>query len=409
MTRVRTIACAVLTLLLSLNEAAAERRVALVIGNAAYQTVPQLANPVRDAEAMRDRLESLGFEVISGLDLTKAETQETIATFARTVRGADLALFFYAGHGMQVSGYNYLIPTDAELIDETSIDFEAVPIDFILRQMSRETGVRLIFLDACRDNPLAAVLAKSNPSGRVASATSGLAEIQISDSGAGTLVAFATSPGEVAYDGMGSHSPFSTALLSHIGAENVPLTTVMTRVTGEVFQATGGQQRPWVNVSLTDDVILNPVAAPEPPAVVAALETPVGGVSGPRTTGERTEEKPADSIDQIALNLLRKQIPKIETEGPVFYDRPVRFGDVAIDGKSISELIQGKPLYSPIEGLDPAAWDTQCTSCHAWTRETLCEQSMTYAKIDVSVMRLPHPYGTRFKVALSDWAKNGCL
>ena len=113
-------------------------RVALVLGNSAYEHAPPLANPVNDAEAISKSVKGLGFEVVEGFDLTKAQTQETIARFAKTVRGAEIALFFYAGHGMQVAGSNYLLPVDAALEDETSLDFEAVQIDFILRQMSRE-------------------------------------------------------------------------------------------------------------------------------------------------------------------------------------------------------------------------------------------------------------------------------
>jgi uncharacterized caspase-like protein len=392
----RFLALLVLTLLTLTSTAMAERRVALVLGNAAYENVPPLANPVRDAAAMRDRLQQLGFEVVAGLDLTKLETQELLAGFAKTVRGADIALFFYAGHGMQVSGRNYLLPVDAMLEDETSLDFEAVAVDFILRQMSRETAIRLVFLDACRDNPLAKVLAESG-----ASAQSGLAEIEVNDGGAGTLVAFAASPNEVAYDGSGEHSPFSTALLAHIGEENLPLTLAMTRVTGDVFQATGGKQRPWVNVSFTDEVVLNRVAEPAPPPAVAAAASPDTG------SDSRAAVATGDSAE-IALRLLRQQIPKLETESAIFFDTPVDFGDPAIDGRSISQLIEGKPLFAPIEGLDKAVWDTQCTSCHEWNKERLCEQARTYERLDVSIMRLEHPYGSRFKVALANWARNGC-
>ncbi|RUZ27430.1 peptidase c14 caspase catalytic subunit p20, partial [Mesorhizobium sp. M7A.F.Ca.CA.001.15.1.1] len=179
-----------------------------------------------------------------------------IAQFAKQVRGADIALFFYAGHGLQVSGSNYLLPVDAALEDETSLDFEAVPVDFVLRQMSRETSIRLIFLDACRDNPLAEVLAKT---AGVKGARSGLAEIPIENGGAGTLVAFATSPNQVAFDGSGQHSPFASALLAHMGETNVSITEAMNRVTADVFKVTAGKQRPWSNVSLTTEVVLHKI------------------------------------------------------------------------------------------------------------------------------------------------------
>ena len=175
------------------DTAASGRRVALVLGSAAYQNVPALANPVIDAKAIAEELAKLNFEVVSGYDLTKLETQETISRFAKQVRGAEIALFFYAGHGMQVDGNNYLLPVDAALEDETSLDFETVQINFILRQMSRETELRLVFLDACRDNPLAKAFGEASGDSAV---SSGLAEIQVEKSGKGTLVAFATSPNE---------------------------------------------------------------------------------------------------------------------------------------------------------------------------------------------------------------------
>ena len=253
----RGIGLAVLALVLTVTAASAERRIALVLGNSHYQNAPVLPNPVNDAQAMSDRLKGLGFEIVSGLDLTKAQTQEKIAQFAKQVRGADVALFFYAGHGLQVSGRNYLLPVDAALEDETSLDFEAVQVDFILRQMSRETSIRLVFLDACRDNPLADALAKET--GGDSTASSGLAEIPIENGGAGTLVAFAASPNQLAYDGSGEHSPFSAALLAHIGEANVSITEAMNRVTSDVFKATAGRQRPWINVSLTTDVVLHKV------------------------------------------------------------------------------------------------------------------------------------------------------
>jgi uncharacterized caspase-like protein len=375
-----------------------QRRVALVLGNAGYASLPPLANAVNDGKAIAARLTEMGFEVVAGFDLTKADTQATMAKFARTVRGADLALFYYAGHGLQVSGRNYLLPVDAVLEDETSLDFEAVSLDFVLRQLSRETKVRLVFLDACRDNPLAARGKTS-----FSDVGKGLAEVQFQDGGSGTLIAFATSPNEAAYDGDGPNSPFASALLDHLGDENVPLTTVMTRITGDVFKATAGKQRPWINASLTDDVILNPVTVSTPLIVGSAESAP----TGPGETARGVPE-PAVPTEQQEIAALRAQIPKLGSEDPISFDKPFTFGEPEIDGKSIAEIILGKPLFPPIEGLDKSIWDTQCTSCHAWTQATLCEQAKTYDKIDVSVMRLPHPLGARFKVALGKWAREGC-
>ncbi|MBC8131179.1 MAG: caspase family protein [Rhizobiaceae bacterium] len=239
------------------TSAAEAKKVALVIGNSAYQNAVPLANPVNDAKAMSEKLEALGFAVVTGFDQDYRSMQATVNGFAREAIGADIALLFYAGHGMQVRGDNYLIPIDAAFKDETSLDFEAVPVDFVLRQMSRDVRLRMVFLDACRDNPLSKVLARSMEPSRSASIGEGLAEIKIDDAGEGTVIAFATSPGDVAYDGKSAHSPFTRALLDHIDAADLPLQNVMTRVTRDVYEATNQKQRPWINASLIGEIYLN--------------------------------------------------------------------------------------------------------------------------------------------------------
>jgi len=398
----RAACLAALALLLSLTGASAERRVALVLGNAQYQHAAALANPVRDAQVMAERLKKLDFEVVSGFDETKLQTQATIAQFAKQVRGADIALFFYAGHGLQVSGKNYLLPVDAALEDETSLDFEAVSVDFVLRQMSRETSIRLVFLDACRDNPLAEALAKT---AGVNGASSGLAEIPIENGGAGTLVAFAASPNQLAYDGSGEHSPFTAALLQHIGESNVSITEAMNRVTSDVFKATAGKQRPWINVSLTTEVVLHKVDLNAPLIVGEASAPQAESGSEARNTGAAANQ----GDDQLALDALRRKIPKLASDAPILFDHPIDFGDAAIDGKSIAELIKGKPLFSPVEGLDKSVWEGKhCDGCHEWNEARLCDQAKNFAANDVSVLRLQHPLGTRFKVALAKWAQGGC-
>lgn len=217
----------------------------------------------------------------------------------------------------------------------------------------------------------------------------GFAPMQIETPNAnGALVAFATSPGQVAFDGANGHSPFTMALLAHLADANAPLTTVMTHVTGDVFAATNGKRRPWVNASLTEELSLNRIAAPEP--------KPVAGAT------------PAAPNDQVAMHQMRRLIPTIEDDRPIHFDTPVKFGDPAVDGKSIAELITGQPLYSPVESLDKAVWDHPCAACHNWTKERLHTQSNRYDRVDISVPRLQHPYGSRFKVALAKWAKEGC-
>jgi uncharacterized caspase-like protein/peptidoglycan hydrolase-like protein with peptidoglycan-binding domain len=257
---------------------AAARKVALVMGNGAYQNAVPLANPVRDARAVADKLRGLGFDVIGGYDEDLSAMQETVAEFARKAVGADIALMFYAGHGIQVHGDNFLIPIDAKFEDETALDFETVPVNFVIRQMSRNVRVRMIILDACRNNPLSRSLARAMGASRAAAVGEGLAEIKIEDPGEGTVIAFATSPGDVAYDGETAHSPFTEALLRHIDAADTPVQNVMTRVTRDVYLATEERQRPWVNASLIGEVYLNetrsaataPAAPATPPAVADA-------------------------------------------------------------------------------------------------------------------------------------------
>jgi uncharacterized caspase-like protein/peptidoglycan hydrolase-like protein with peptidoglycan-binding domain len=230
----------------------ADKRVALVIGNSAYLQAPPLANPKNDAEAIAGALERLGFEVMKGVDLNRSEFEQQVRLYSRAIRGADVALFFYAGHGLQVNGQNYLAPVDAELFDEADLEFETLRLETILAQMEREQRTNLVFLDACRDNPLARNLARSIGT-RSAGVGRGLAPIE---TGIGTLIAFATQPGNVALDGENSNSPFTEALVKHIETPGVDIAVLLRKVRLQVIERTNGQQVPWSNSSLTGDVVL---------------------------------------------------------------------------------------------------------------------------------------------------------
>lgn len=265
-----------------------ERKVALVVGNGAYVHATPLTNPVNDAQAMSNKLEALGFETYTGFDLDKLQMERLLRDFARASRDSGVNLFFYAGHGMAVDGVNYLVPIDAVFEDETALDFEAVAVDFVTRQMSLSDGVSLVFLDACRDNPLATTLSRSMGATRSTAVANGLAEMKVTNSGRGMAIAFATSPGEVALDGEGVNSPFTSALLRHLDAENTDIAEVFTRVTGDVYDATGQKQRPWLNVSLTGPVMLNPVTRLQPEAT-ATVTTPSTEV--PSSGSQRLEEQ----------------------------------------------------------------------------------------------------------------------
>lgn len=251
--------------------AAHAKRVALVIGNSAYQHVSALPNPANDARAMADKFESLGFDVVEGYDLDQNDLTRQLRTFARAANEAEISAIFYAGHGIQVKGKNYLVPVDAKLNDSFDWEFEVTPIEDFIKQAQRASGASLVFLDACRDNPLPSEVARSLGLNTRSASGRGLAPIEVEDRTSGLAIAFATSPGDVALDGRGDHSPFTEALLKHIGAANTDISVVMNRVTGEVMELTEKAQRPWINASLDGDLILNPVAIQEPqPQVVAA-------------------------------------------------------------------------------------------------------------------------------------------
>ena len=235
-----------------------ERRVALVIGNSAYEYVPHLPNPTNDAEAMASTLQKLGFEVTKGIDLDRAGTEKIIRAFSAQLPGAKVALLYYAGHGIQVADRNYIIPVDAQLNDETDLDFEATGIDLVMRLMEREPRMNLVFLDACRDDPLAQNLARSMGSTRSLAIGRGLAFV---DAEVGSFIAFATQPHTVALDGSGEHSPFTAALLRHMEEPGVSLSDLMVEVRNDVMAATDGKQVPWDHSSLTGSFYFQPAVA----------------------------------------------------------------------------------------------------------------------------------------------------
>jgi len=232
---------------------AAEKRVALVIGNSAYRTANELANPSNDAAEMVAKLSKLGFEVVDGIDLDKASMDRKILDFAGKLTGAELGLFFYAGHGLQVGGVNYLVPIDAQLSSAAALDFETVRLDLVQRTMERESKTNILFLDACRDNPLARNLARAMGT-RGGTIGRGLAA---AESGVGTLISYSTQPGNVALDGDGRNSPFAGALVKFIGKPGDDLSTTLINVRLSVMENTKNQQVPWEHSALTGRLFLS--------------------------------------------------------------------------------------------------------------------------------------------------------
>jgi hypothetical protein len=253
--------------------ALAEKRVALVIGNAAYQNTTPINSTKNDAVDMAAALTRLGFDVVDGTDLDKRSMERTMRQFTQKLARADVALFYFAGHALQSGGQNYLMPVDARLKGEGDIDFETLPLTLILRQMEREAKTSIVLLDACRDNPLARTLARSLGT-RSSQIGQGLAEVK---AGVGSLVGFATQPGNIALEGEGRNSPYATALLQNVEAPGKDVSGVLVAVRNDVLQATAGRQVPWEFAALTDEVYFKgraaaampaPVALPPPPATL---------------------------------------------------------------------------------------------------------------------------------------------
>ena len=239
------------------NSAFAEKRVALVIGNSSYAEAQPLKNPLNDATDIAGALKRLGFDVVLGLDLDYSGMRRTIGKFSGKLNDADVALFYYAGHALQVNGVNYLAPVDTALEQESDLDFETVSLELIQRQMTKNAKTLLVFLDACRDNPLTRRFVRIT---RSASTGNGLA--RPASSPEGEFIAFSTQPGNVALDGDGRNSPFTTALLNNIEKPGIEISSLMTSVRREVYDATKAAtncrgQTPlcWVIFILTPKII----------------------------------------------------------------------------------------------------------------------------------------------------------
>jgi uncharacterized caspase-like protein len=232
--------------------AQAEKRVALVIGNAAYQNTPPLSNPINDADDMAAALQRVGFTVQVERDLTKRGMEGALIRFARLAENADTAMFFYAGHGIQYRGSNYLIPVDARIEDEISIAYELLRLDDVLFSLERARGVKLLVLDACRNNPLLDRLLRQSTTRDVA-VSRGLARVDRS----GMVIAYSTQADQVAVDGTGRNSPFTNALVKYIDEPGLEIASLFRRVAIEVDRATSGRQLPELSITLRSEFYLN--------------------------------------------------------------------------------------------------------------------------------------------------------
>jgi uncharacterized caspase-like protein/uncharacterized protein YraI len=265
------------SLLLCATAALAERRVALVVGNSAYQNATALPNPRNDSEAMAAKLREIGFEVLLREDLDGQGFRVALGEFSEAALNADIALFFYAGHGIELAGQNYLIPVDAKMRSEATAQFEAVPLEQVLSAVRSAKKLGMVMLDACRDNPFAAAMTRSNGTRSI---SRGLAPVSV-EGEKGLLISFAAEAGRTAEDGDAKHSPYTEALLETIGQPGLEIGRIFRTVRAKVRDASGGRQVPIEQAQLPDEDLylvsgdLAPVAATPTAPAPAAQEDPL--------------------------------------------------------------------------------------------------------------------------------------
>ncbi|MCK1359324.1 caspase family protein [Bradyrhizobium sp. 199] len=269
---------------LGIGPASAETRVALVIGNGAYVSTAQLPNPSHDAEDVANSLKRSGFEVIQGVDLRQADMQDLTIRFARAASRADVAIFYYSGHAMQYNGVNYLMPVDAALTDEADLK-RFVRVDDIVNDLQQAKNLRILVLDSCRDNPLADMLKRSAT--RAASVGRGLSKVEAPR---GTIVSFSTQSGQVAADGAGRNSPYTTAFLKHI-EEPHEIGDIFRDISSDVYDASGKTQLPELSLSIIGKFYLN-----GPVSVTIAPAAPQGPPRADPCASAEAHWKAADTI-----------------------------------------------------------------------------------------------------------------
>ncbi len=318
-TPMRRLILAAALLLLAAPPAALAQRLALVIGNGAYRSVPALANPPRDARAVAEALGGLGFRVEMLLDADRAAMIAALRRLAEAATGAEAALLFYAGHAVEIAGGNMLVPVTAPP-QAGALEREAVRFDEVERLLEGRAAATLLFLDSCRDNPFsgqaAAPAAEDRGIGQAAAARSGTAAAQGRQtrsvgrglagiaSASGMLIAFATAPGRVALDGDGANSPFTTALLHHLATQDLEVRQMLGRVRRAVREATGGQQIPWDNSSLEGEFYF---ASSIPVRTAAAAPVAPPAAAGPRRPPSAL---PADLAAPTAAPPLPSSVPR---------------------------------------------------------------------------------------------------
>lgn len=258
------------------------KRIALVIGNGAYTNAPALKNPPNDARDMAANLKTLGFDVSSGVNVSQREMKRLIREFGQRLKAGGSGLFYYAGHGVQARGHNYIIPVDADIQSEADVEDSGVDVGLVLNYMAdAQNGLNIVILDACRNNPF---------SRSFRSATDGLAQV---DAPTGTLIAYATAPGRVAADGAGDNGLYTSELLKAMRVPGVSVTDMFMQVRGEVMKKTGNKQVPWEASSLVGSFYFSGGLASSAASNAVTTDTSPGG---PRFDASAFEYNYWDSI-----------------------------------------------------------------------------------------------------------------
>jgi tetratricopeptide (TPR) repeat protein len=304
--------CALGVLIGAQAEATAGVRLALVLGNSKYQAVPELDNPSNDAADLAQALRGVGFEVIEQRDATREAMAKAVHDFSDRLRGADVALFFYAGHGLQMNGENYLLPVDARIENPSDVRFNTINLTDIQQEMQESGNGRanIIILDACRNNPFAEKLAR----GGRAAPTRGLGRIDAT--GEGSLIVYSTQPNNVALDGAGRNSPFTSALLKHIATPGLEVRQMISKVRGDVLQATEKRQTPWDSSSLVGDVYL---AGPPPASAPVAVGPAPSAATPPAAPGPApgaTEQVASIAAQAAESAAPQRTAPPVGASGP---------------------------------------------------------------------------------------------
>ena len=286
----RNIVSIIFTIILSLiftNNLLAENRLALLIGNSKYIHGGSLNNSVTDVRAMKNALESLGFTVMKYENCTQKTMKRAMDNFGIKLKGQDVGLFFYSGHGVQVNGHNYLIPTNAKLHNENDTEYDCVRADRVLAKMENAgTKTSIVILDACRDNPF-------ERSWRKGTKGTGLAFM---NAPSGSLIAYSTAPGKTALDGRGKNSPYTFALLQHIRTPNITVLEMFQGVRSTVMVRTGGKQTPWESTSLRGNFYFNDKRE------MAVVKDPEQKSSPPETTAKPDAVALYDQVKKTLWN-----------------------------------------------------------------------------------------------------------